>query len=494
METSSVLTLSDDALDFTDADWHIPKRVVVTGVGAGRATLSLSDGADLGSVFVTVRSSASAGVTINPAGPLHLGLNGVGSYTVVLDERPSSNVVVSARSSAPAVGTVSPSDRTFTPTDWDVPQSFTVLGVGDGEAVISHVANGASFSNSSVGSLSVVVATGTSVVEVSTSDLRIGVGGQGSYALTLVSGGQATVTVVSSDASKAVVSDSSVVLTDAVPDQTVTVTGVGAGSAVISHGVSGGGTATSVNVTVDANAVLPGFTLSDVEGTAGAYWEWAGETFTVELGTASGLKPGKVWVYRVPVGDDGAAPLSCHTDRVSALHVAEGDFVVGSGATISEVRASSSLFEYGVNFLCVIDEEGKGQDNAPLRLTVHEPPETYRVWLKNASMEEGGSTTLAGAALPDDFRVFHGRQGVGGASDAWSMPQFRGTGAATGDALTETSGTLYHCKDVEVVSKQVGCEWEEHRALSAEPWRIGIEPADASGDSAIKVPGDVPPT
>ena len=117
--------------------------------------------------------------------------------------------------------------------------------------------------------------------------------------------------------------------------------------------------------------------------------------------------------------------------------------------------------------------------------------ETYRVWLKNASMGKGGSTTLAGAALPDDFRVFHGRQGVGGTSDAWSMSQFRGTGAATGDALTETSGTLYHCKDVEVVSKQVGCEWDEHRALSSEPWRVGIEPADVSGDSAIKVPGDV---
>ena len=490
-ESSSVLTLSDDALDFTDADWHIPKRVVVTGVGAGRATVSLSDGDALGSVFVTVRSSASAGVTINPAGPLHLGLNGVGSYTVVLDERPSSNVVVSARSSVPAVGTVSPSDRTFTPTDWDVPQSFTVLGVGDGEAVISHVANGANFSNSAVGSLSVVVATGTSVVEVSTSDLRIGVGGQGSYTLTLVSGGQATVTVVSSDVSNAVVSHSSVVLTGTTPQQTVTVTGVGAGSAVISHGVSVGGTATSVNVTIASNSVLPGFTLSNVPGTAGAYWEWAGEIFTVELGTASGLKPGKVWVYRVPVGDNGVAPLSCHTGRVSALHVAEGDFLAGSGATISEVRASSSLFEYAVNFLCVIDEEGKGQDNAPLRLTIHEPPETYRVWLKNASIGEGGSTTLAGAALPDDFRVFHGRQGVGGASDAWSMPQFRGTGDATGDALTETSGTLYHCKDVEVVSKQVGCEWEEHRALSAEPWRVGIEPADVSGDTAIKVPGDV---
>ena len=483
---ASVAAVSPPSLTFDADNWNVPSSVVVTGVAGGRATVSHKDGDEalLGSVFVTVRSGVGAGVTVRPAS-LSVGVGGNGSYSVVLDERPAASVTVTARSDVPTVAAVFPDSLVFAPDNWSEPQYFSVDGIRVGSAVISHVADGAGFSGTPVGDLSVSVSPDTPVVQVSTAALSIGVGGKGVYWLTLESGSDATVTVTSSDTSRAVVSHSSVGLTSVAPTQSVQVTGVGAGTVVISHSVTGGGSAPVVNVAVADNAVLEGFDLGEDRGDAGSRWAYVGDVFDIRISGSSGLEDGKVWVYQVLVGDDSAAPLSCDPDGVSVLQIAEADYS-SSDLTIEDVQTSLSFFELGANYLCVVDADGNGTSSRPLKFTLHEPPDTYRVWLKDAAIGRGG-LALTDGSLPNGFRVLQGRQAVDG--HPWKMPQYRGVGAAEGDVLTETSGALFHCEEVTVADQQVGCEWEESARLSAEPWRVGYEVA-GSEDDVVQVPGD----
>ncbi len=59
-------------------------------------------------------------------------------YTVVLDSPPDAPVTVTPTSGTPAHVTVSPASRTFTPSNWNTAQSFTVAGVKAGKSVITH--------------------------------------------------------------------------------------------------------------------------------------------------------------------------------------------------------------------------------------------------------------------------------------------------------------------------------------------------------------------
>ncbi len=53
------------------------------------------------------------------------------SFTVVLDHPPTSDVLIPLSSSEPSEGMVSPSSLTFTPLNWHIPQTVTVVGVDD---------------------------------------------------------------------------------------------------------------------------------------------------------------------------------------------------------------------------------------------------------------------------------------------------------------------------------------------------------------------------
>ena len=65
-------------------------------------------------------------MTVDETGP------GVSStFTVVLDSPPSSDVVLSAISSDASEVTVSPDVLTFTPTNWNIPQTVMLTGVED---------------------------------------------------------------------------------------------------------------------------------------------------------------------------------------------------------------------------------------------------------------------------------------------------------------------------------------------------------------------------
>lgn len=53
------------------------------------------------------------------------------AFTVVLDTAPTANVTINLSSSDTTEGTVFPTSLTFTPGDWDIPQTVTVSGADD---------------------------------------------------------------------------------------------------------------------------------------------------------------------------------------------------------------------------------------------------------------------------------------------------------------------------------------------------------------------------
>ena len=73
-----------------------------------------------------------AGFLVSPAAGLVTTEGGsAASFTVALTSRPTANVVVALTTSNSAEGTVAPPSLTFTPQNWNVPQTATVTGVDD---------------------------------------------------------------------------------------------------------------------------------------------------------------------------------------------------------------------------------------------------------------------------------------------------------------------------------------------------------------------------
>src|SRR5206468_5684058 len=74
--------------------------------------------------------SLAAGITVTPtSGLTTTEAGGQASFTVVLDEAPTDDVIVPISSSNTAEGTVSAASLTFTAANWNVAQTLTVTGV-----------------------------------------------------------------------------------------------------------------------------------------------------------------------------------------------------------------------------------------------------------------------------------------------------------------------------------------------------------------------------
>jgi hypothetical protein len=72
------------------------------------------------------------GITINPTfGLLTTQSGGSAAFTVVLNSQPTANVSFGLTSSNTGAGTISASSLTFTPVNWNVPQTVTVTGADD---------------------------------------------------------------------------------------------------------------------------------------------------------------------------------------------------------------------------------------------------------------------------------------------------------------------------------------------------------------------------
>ncbi|MEG4107675.1 DUF4347 domain-containing protein [Microcoleus sp. S13_C5] len=79
----------------------------------------------------TITNDDTAGFTVSPKAISTTEAGGKGDFTVKLDSQPTANVTIGLRSSNPAEGTVSTDSLTFTPANYNQPQTITVSGVND---------------------------------------------------------------------------------------------------------------------------------------------------------------------------------------------------------------------------------------------------------------------------------------------------------------------------------------------------------------------------
>ena len=86
---------------------------------------------DAGSMFVFSRD-LTPGISVTPTTGLETTEGGGSdSFDVVLNSQPTSDVTISIASNAQTEGTANVSALTFTPTNWNLPQTVTVTGVND---------------------------------------------------------------------------------------------------------------------------------------------------------------------------------------------------------------------------------------------------------------------------------------------------------------------------------------------------------------------------
>ena len=152
-------------LMFTATDWNTPQTVTVTAehdddgqadTAQIRHTASGADYAEVSavSVEVTVNDNDIRGVTISHT-ELTVREGGLGSYTVVLDTRPTGTVTVTPTVSGDDDVRVSPSTLRFSASRWNTPLTVTVTGAQDIDqapdiATIAHTVAGADYGTASV--------------------------------------------------------------------------------------------------------------------------------------------------------------------------------------------------------------------------------------------------------------------------------------------------------------------------------------------------------
>lgn len=143
------ISVSDASLTFTPSDWDMPQTVTVTSEddfildGSQTATITLSVDAASDSFFtslldqtvdVTVTDDDVAGFVILESGASTVVTeNLVGdSFDVLLTAQPVSDVVLTIQNPVPGELTASVSELTFTPVNWDSPQTVSITAIDDG--------------------------------------------------------------------------------------------------------------------------------------------------------------------------------------------------------------------------------------------------------------------------------------------------------------------------------------------------------------------------
>jgi hypothetical protein len=140
-------TVDKPQLTFDASDWNVAQVVTVTGVddqvvtpnrtytvniGAAQSTDYYYSNKFASSLTLTNQETDTAGVTVLASNPLvTTESGGSDQFSVVLASKPTANVVIPISSSDPTAGTLSTAALTFTPLDWNQPQTVTVTGADD---------------------------------------------------------------------------------------------------------------------------------------------------------------------------------------------------------------------------------------------------------------------------------------------------------------------------------------------------------------------------
>ncbi len=140
-------TATPNAVTFTQSNWSTPQVVTVTGVddfvadgdvaysiltAPATSTDVLYNGIDAPDVSVTNLDNDVAGFAVAPtSGLVTTEQGGHATFTMRLKSQPLASVMVGLSSSDVTEGTVSPASLTFTPSNWNTPQTATVTGQDD---------------------------------------------------------------------------------------------------------------------------------------------------------------------------------------------------------------------------------------------------------------------------------------------------------------------------------------------------------------------------
>lgn len=134
------------ALVFTPANWSTPQTATIVGrdddeqdgdiaytiVTALQTNAPVYIGINPADVSLTNLDNDSAGLLVTPAADLGTTeAGGTASFTVALRSQPVADVAVALASSDPSEGTVAPATLSFTPANWNSPQTVTVTGIDD---------------------------------------------------------------------------------------------------------------------------------------------------------------------------------------------------------------------------------------------------------------------------------------------------------------------------------------------------------------------------
>ncbi len=139
-------TVDKPTLTFTTTDWNTPQEVIVTGVDdnvfrkdTATITVAVKDESSDNTfdvladqtVGITLTDDDTAGFTVSET-TLTVDENlGIGTFTVVLNSEPTSDVVFIVSIDDTGEATVSAPSLIFTSENWDTPQTVTVTGVND---------------------------------------------------------------------------------------------------------------------------------------------------------------------------------------------------------------------------------------------------------------------------------------------------------------------------------------------------------------------------
>jgi alpha-tubulin suppressor-like RCC1 family protein len=311
------VSVSPSTLFFTAAGgsaWNVPQTVTVTAVdeqfaegphsGLITQTAASGDayyqGIATDPVAPTIIDNDQAGVIVSQtSGLVTSESGGTATFNVSLASKPLVNVLIGVSSSATSEGTVSPALLTFSPSNWNAPQTVTATGVhdfiADGNQVYTIVTAAASAvgdGNYNGMTVSDIAVTNT---DIDTAGIQItqsggssavteaaGSGNIDTYSVVLSSLPTGTVTVSLSSDGQTSISPATFTFTAATgvaggwdQAQMVTITGIDDGidepathSGVINHNASGGGynvvsTGLSVSIT-DNPGNAAGFSVSTI--------------------------------------------------------------------------------------------------------------------------------------------------------------------------------------------------------------------------------------
>ena len=153
------VTTDPETLTFTPENWNVPQTVTVTAEEdddelheEGTVTHTVSGGGydsvtppDM--TVIVHDDDGTPGVTISAAF-LTVAEGGEETYTAVLDAQPTADVTVTINDPSNTDVTTDPATLTFTPDNWDEPQTVTVSAKEDTDqlhetATVTHTASGA---------------------------------------------------------------------------------------------------------------------------------------------------------------------------------------------------------------------------------------------------------------------------------------------------------------------------------------------------------------